>query len=48
MAKHPQKGPLNNSRPLDLFGIEGQTFGMILENKVVQKSILSKTFTKIS
>ena len=37
LAKHPQKGPLKNSRPLDFFGIEGQIFGMILENKVVQK-----------
>jgi len=37
MVKHPQKGPLKNSRPLDFFGIEGQNFGMILENKVVQK-----------
>ena len=46
MAKYPQKGPLKDSRPLDFFGIEGQNFGMILENKVVQKSILSKILLK--
>ena len=43
MANHqPQKGPRKYSRPLDFFGIKGQNFGIILENKVVQKQILSK------
>ena len=48
MAKHPQKDLLKNSRPSDFFGIKGQTFGMILENKAVQKQILSKNFNIIS
>ena len=46
MAKHPQKGPLKISRPLDFLRIEGQTFGMILENKVVQNKSYQKTLQK--
>ena len=46
MARNPQKGPLKNSRPLDFFSIEGQNFGMILENKVVENKSYQKIVLK--